>query len=324
MEVDDPRLAPGLRELEKLKQDHFGEGKGRISIIKGANFISRVAGESGQYLLGASRIAKLTDSRPKCSVHVELPDPNHFVVWNSVWFVAQNLKPITMFDMTGKKVKDSQQIALVEPGRHLYTTLKGVYFRNRGHVISLDRKLKEATVYQTPGDIQDFFVCPKTETITTLEWEKLKFFLRQGSHELQIPKSTPSSRSSLLKKMYSDHFLVGETNSDFESGRLHLVRAVPPKRYHFIKTPNKLDSSIQNIRLLAPRQGISCFLVAMSRTLELFCEYRLKLYHLKTLEINLVPKCLSHHSFGLWMVAGKNYAILSVRVDFSKCPALQL
>src|SRR3990167_4432261 len=203
MEVDDARLAPGLRELEKLKQDHFGEGKGRISIIKGANFISRVAGESGQYLLGASRIAKLTDSRPKCSVHVELPDPNHFVVWNSVWFVAQNLKPITMFDMTGKKVKDSQQIALVEPGRHLYTTLKGVYFRNRGHVISLDRKLKETTVYQTPGDIQDFFVCPKTETITTLEWEKLKFFLRQGSHELQIPKSTPSSRSSLLKKMYS-------------------------------------------------------------------------------------------------------------------------
>src|SRR3990167_6487811 len=49
---DDPRLAPGLRELEKLKQDHFGEGEGKCS---GTNiyFISRVAGESGQYLLGS-------------------------------------------------------------------------------------------------------------------------------------------------------------------------------------------------------------------------------------------------------------------------------
>src|SRR3990167_4954499 len=28
---DDPRLAPGLRELEKLKQDHFGEGEGQIN-----------------------------------------------------------------------------------------------------------------------------------------------------------------------------------------------------------------------------------------------------------------------------------------------------
>src|SRR3990167_8479832 len=53
---DDPRLAPGLRELEKLKQDHFGEGEGQISWNKDLIFfISRVAGESGQDLLGTSK-----------------------------------------------------------------------------------------------------------------------------------------------------------------------------------------------------------------------------------------------------------------------------
>src|SRR3990167_2400251 len=56
---DDPRLAPGLRELEKLKQDHFGEGEGRIRHDDEIYFISRVAGESGQYLLGAKRTAVL-------------------------------------------------------------------------------------------------------------------------------------------------------------------------------------------------------------------------------------------------------------------------
>src|SRR3990167_5015167 len=56
---DDPRLAPGLRELEKLKQDHFGEGEGQIKSGYDIYFISRVAGESGQYLLGAGKLAIL-------------------------------------------------------------------------------------------------------------------------------------------------------------------------------------------------------------------------------------------------------------------------
>src|SRR3990167_9738717 len=63
---DDPRLAPGLRELEKLKQDHFGEGEGKIYPGDHFYFISRVAGESGQYLLGADHtlyFAKGQDSK---------------------------------------------------------------------------------------------------------------------------------------------------------------------------------------------------------------------------------------------------------------------
>ena len=50
-----------------------------------------------------------------------------------------------------------------------------------------------------------------------------------------------------------------------------------------------------DIRLLAPRQGINCFLVLITKSLELFCEYRLKLYHLKTLEINGNAVFISHH-----------------------------
>src|SRR3990167_10595807 len=61
---DDPRLAPGLRELEKLKQDHFGEGEGQSNETKfGCKFISRVAGESGQYLPGAMNKLVLTDGQ---------------------------------------------------------------------------------------------------------------------------------------------------------------------------------------------------------------------------------------------------------------------
>src|SRR3990167_1396803 len=59
---DDPRLAPGLRELEKLKQDHFGEGKVGMPNFD-HRFISRVAGESGQYLLGCSKFALLSNGR---------------------------------------------------------------------------------------------------------------------------------------------------------------------------------------------------------------------------------------------------------------------
>src|SRR3990167_9231922 len=65
---DDPRLAPGLRELEKLKQDHFGEGEGQINLNnQGINFISRVAGESGQYLLGADDSMILSTGKPSNS-----------------------------------------------------------------------------------------------------------------------------------------------------------------------------------------------------------------------------------------------------------------
>src|SRR3990167_4563624 len=46
LEVDDPRLAPGLRELEKLKQDHFANGYQGV-LRPRFYFISRVAGESG-------------------------------------------------------------------------------------------------------------------------------------------------------------------------------------------------------------------------------------------------------------------------------------
>src|SRR3990167_7273384 len=61
---DDPRLAPGLRELEKLKQDHFGEGEGKIP-NQTIHFISRVAGESCQYLLGASEAILLSNGHQR-------------------------------------------------------------------------------------------------------------------------------------------------------------------------------------------------------------------------------------------------------------------
>src|SRR3990167_9753185 len=67
---DDPRLAPGLRELEKLKQDHFGEGEVRIN-PSSIYFISRVAGESGQYLLGADGATLLSNGHKQ--LHIKLP-----------------------------------------------------------------------------------------------------------------------------------------------------------------------------------------------------------------------------------------------------------
>src|SRR3990167_5762299 len=59
--VDDPRLAPGLRELEKLKQDHFAEFQS--CAFAPFAFIARVAGESGQYLLGADGKTLVSNGR---------------------------------------------------------------------------------------------------------------------------------------------------------------------------------------------------------------------------------------------------------------------
>src|SRR3990167_5383024 len=78
---DDPRLAPGLRELEKLKQDHFGEGEGKFKPGSPIYFISRVAGESGQYLLGSAKAALLSTVGSQNSKLVpSLPNSVHYIL----------------------------------------------------------------------------------------------------------------------------------------------------------------------------------------------------------------------------------------------------
>src|SRR3990167_307088 len=76
---DDPRLAPGLRELEKLKQDHFGEGEGNIP-QNDIYFISRVAGESGQYLLGTQQHIVVSNGQKA----VQLPNDSKQQIFNLV------------------------------------------------------------------------------------------------------------------------------------------------------------------------------------------------------------------------------------------------
>src|SRR3990167_8223387 len=77
---DDPRLAPGLRELEKLKQDHFGEGEDKMT-FQSIYFISRVAGESGQYLLGDSHKALLSNGRESKVLEVFASYTQTMITW---------------------------------------------------------------------------------------------------------------------------------------------------------------------------------------------------------------------------------------------------
>src|SRR3990167_1368420 len=92
---DDPRLALGLRELEKLKQDHFGEGEGQQN--SDISFISRVAGESGQYLLGTS-IGRVLLTNGKTSKWLQSPahrvKVNFILPWGKYYFIFNDRQDV--------------------------------------------------------------------------------------------------------------------------------------------------------------------------------------------------------------------------------------
>ena len=338
MEVDDPRLAPGLRELEKLKQDHFGEGADFMNSFGAINFISRVAGESGQYLLGSYQKATLPtgqeghhepfrtqmDVRCILSVPPTAQTPRKYLILGvrSVLLVGLNEQERELQKITSSSNLPIQPLS----SRHVSTTPKHVYVRKLGGngILRLDWTGSELDTL-AEGFVQDFFVCPKTETITTLNKEKEEYLIQRNDKRIKVNRG--QTEPTILKKMYSDHFLVGETNrAQARSFGLQLWDNCRLRVKHYVEFSTKPSgrNEIQNIRLLAPRQGINCFLVLMICSLELFCEYRLKLYHLKTLEIKKLAQCLSCIFEGLWMIGGMGNTLLSVRVDFSKCPALQL
>src|SRR3990167_594542 len=105
---DDPRLAPGLRELEKLKQDHFGEGEGQIGSGWEIHFISRVAGESGQYLLGANtNVLLFTEGQPTKRTGLSYK-ARHVCFWGNHLFVTTLVDTISIFDLNFKLVKHLQ------------------------------------------------------------------------------------------------------------------------------------------------------------------------------------------------------------------------
>src|SRR3990167_8298054 len=108
---DDPRLAPGLRELEKLKQDHFGEGEGKISPDSHIYFISRVAGESGQYLLGANNtLVHVTSQDFKC--HTISYSARNAVLWQDNFLLFSFLEPLTVLS---HDFSDVNQLKVPQP-----------------------------------------------------------------------------------------------------------------------------------------------------------------------------------------------------------------
>ena len=286
-----------------------------------------MAGESGQYLLGAVEQAVLSNSNVS-QVKQGLDYPIfHLIHWGNHLFLFPYYSEVKIYDSnfecvssTGNKFRGTASWGVHSNEKHLY------FSNSTNGIVQVDKTLQEKVVKHTKI-LQDFFVCPKTETITTIESGKEPFTARllQGDHELQMNICFEKSEFHILKKMYSDHFLVGETaRAGRRQAVIYLVdsHTLTLKTYH--NWTSELTLGLQNIRLLAPRQGISCFLVAMRNSLELFCEYRLKLYHLKTLEIKVNCFGLSNLMDDLWLLACDQHTILSVRVDFSKCPALQL
>src|SRR3990167_4631437 len=178
---DDPRLAPGLRELEKLKQDHLGEGEGKICAKdqREIGFISRVAGESGQYILGAGATVLFAAGE-----HSKLQTVSfrvRFVVfWGDHVVVAMLVHHTHVLDRNFELVKKLECRNRVEFCRHVQTTPQNLYIRGDSNggggqtkpIIRLDKNLKEDLILLPGKSCEDFFVCPKTETITTLNKEK--------------------------------------------------------------------------------------------------------------------------------------------------------
>src|SRR3990167_6324547 len=256
---DDPRLAPGLRELEKLKQDHFGEGEGQINGNTQISFISRLAGESGQYLLGADRhliFARGQDTK-KTSFTYKV---RNACFWGNRLLAAMLVDFPVLYDLS---VQDPQKLAVkgkVSNAHNLQSTESFLYLKGqrgqdrRGVIIRLNKDLQMDTIEECSRDIIDFFVCPKTETITTLFMTEDDYFLRRNDNQLKLT-SQSGSIYVILKKMYSDHFLVGETLK--EAFRLHLHALPSLQLVDRVERNSKAFRRRQNIRLLAPRQGIS-------------------------------------------------------------------
>ena len=330
----DPRLAPGLRELEKLKQDHFGEGEGQIHQGSRLFRITRLAGESGQYLLGA-RFSAIISNHQGSKVHFEINRGKYrhialldLFVWGPYICLLKNCGDLHFYDRNLEGLKAIflhrwfKESARTTP-RHIYLMSQD------GELSKIDRHLN-AVHLQSYTSIIDFFVCPKTETITTLN--KKGWQLSRGNTQVCLPEKFGNKTAyHILKKMYSDHFLVVGRDSRYDElnqFRHHLFVLVNSNSLKQVTSfefkPRLFCQYVENIRLLAPRQGISCFLVGMYQTLELFCEYRLKLYHLKTLEIKSdlqthpLPHILQHHTGDLWLllVCNKLTDLMSFRVVF--------
>src|SRR3990167_319835 len=127
---DDPRLAPGLRELEKLKQDHFGEGEGKIFVEgTGVHFISRVAGESGQYLLGSRFSFILANGKESRVVSFSGKVARFLSPWGDLILVSSDVSQIVGYCRhTLDNVWLSQNSVWTVSSRRVVSTRQRIYF----------------------------------------------------------------------------------------------------------------------------------------------------------------------------------------------------
>src|SRR3990167_2904425 len=256
---DDPRLAPGLRELEKLKQDHFGEGEGKIAPDQAIYFISRVAGESGQYLLGGQCFAVISNGHSSKQLLCDA-GCSFVACWGDKLYVFSDWNSLEIFDVHTLQLESTAYDSYcLKSSRNLTFSTNSMYFlSNPTTICKISDDLKEENI-KCYNYVQDFFVCPKTETITTLmEDDSQGFYIQRDFKKVYLDKKDEHSGFHILKKMYSDHFLVGETNGDQGTyHHLHLWTNGDLRPVTSCTLYTSTTSSIENIRLLAPRQGIN-------------------------------------------------------------------
>ena len=261
---------------------------------------------SGQYLLGVGLHAFCPNADDPDGAYRESGyrgTVSNLIHWGERFFVFASSKTPQVLNRNNNKmggIKFGNTLFRGKPSRHVFTTQKYLYYlSDQSKIVRIDQRLREVVTLEDLGPVQDFFVCPKTETITTLDGQHIC----RGTNKLQISKKTNQSAEksySILKKMYSDHFLVGETNENSnevprslylvhvhkKSGKMEVSDTYRIEEWIVITKsvydPNRTITrkraiAIENIRLLAPRQGISCFLVGLTQSLELFCEYNGKI-----------------------------------------------
>src|SRR3990167_7396005 len=148
---DDPRLAPGLRELEKLKQDHFGEGEGKIPWENlEIHFISRVAGESGQYLLGAQTQCILSNGESSPVVRQQENVTRFLLPWGDLILMSSECREVVGYSRNNfeERWRSINNVWTVSSHRVCSTTNKVYYMSScQGFLLAIDRDMNEECIY---------------------------------------------------------------------------------------------------------------------------------------------------------------------------------
>ena len=133
------------------------------------------------------------------------------------------------------------------------------------------------------------------------------------SRVIEVGDSLPAY---ILKKMYSDHFLVGCYDEDTGLNRLHLVAGQARRSVHSVEILHDSEEFISGFALLVPRAGHEYFLFWIFESLYMFARCGQALEPLWMSAFNQRIFSNQHFSDDTWILGIGYSHMASVRIHF--------